>query len=127
MGRGVDNPQLRERLGVPSFEQRWPWIGGDLQTLRDTLREVYLPHDQGVSIEIPVPALPSGAAAAGSLLALLDQPQGDPKGLVLLLHGLGGSSSREGLRRMGVALQACLLYTSPSPRDYAASRMPSSA
>ena len=24
-------------------------------------------------------------------------------------------------------LQACLLYTSPSPRDYAASRMPSSA
>jgi predicted alpha/beta-fold hydrolase len=106
MGRGVDNPQLRERLGVPSFEQRWPWIGGDLQTLRDTLREVDLPHDQGVPIEIPVPALPSGAAAAGSLLALLDQPEGDPKGLVLLLHGLGGSSSREGLRRMGVALQA---------------------
>ena len=26
-----------------------------------------------------------------------------------------------------VHLQACLLYTSPSPRDYAASRMPSSA
>ncbi len=106
MARGVDNPQLRERLGVPSFEQRWPWIGGDLQTLRDTLREVDLPHDQGVPIEIPVPALPSGAAAAGSLLALLDLPEGDPKGLVLLLHGLGGSSSREGLRRMGVALQA---------------------
>ena len=60
MGRGVDNPQLRERLGVSSFEQRWPWIGGDLQTLRDTLREVDLPHDQGVPIEIPVPALPSG-------------------------------------------------------------------
>ena len=36
MGRGVDHPQLRQRLGVPSFEQRWPWIGGDLQTLRDT-------------------------------------------------------------------------------------------
>ena len=106
MGRGVDNPQLRERLGVPSFEQRWPWVGGDLQTLRDTLREVDLPHDQGVPIEIPVPALPSGAAAAGSLLALLDQPKGEPRGLVLLLHGLGGSSSREGLRRMGVALQA---------------------
>ena len=106
MARGVDNPQLRERLGVPSFEQRWPWIGGDLQTLRDTLREVDLPHEQGGPIEIPVPALPSGAAAAGSLLALLDQPEGDPKGLVLLLHGLGGSSSREGLRRMGVALQA---------------------
>ena len=105
MGRGVDNPQLREQLGVPSFQQRWPWIGGDLQTLRDTLREVDLPQEQGVPIQIRVPALPSGAAAAGALLALLDQPEGEPKGLVLLLHGLGGSSSREGLRRMGVALQ----------------------
>ena len=27
----------------------------------------------------------------------------------------------------GYKVQACLLYTSPSPRDYAASRMPSSA
>ena len=26
-----------------------------------------------------------------------------------------------------IEVQACLLYTSPSPRDYAASRMPSSA
>ncbi|AII48773.1 alpha/beta hydrolase [Synechococcus sp. KORDI-52] len=103
--RGGDHPQLLQRLGLPSFQQRWPWIGGDLQTLRDTLREVDLPHEQGVPIEIPVPALPSGAADAGALLALLDQPQGESKGLVLLLHGLGGSSSREGLRRMGVALQ----------------------
>ena len=29
--------------------------------------------------------------------------------------------------RLGVMIWACLLYTSPSPRDYAASRMPSSA
>ena len=28
---------------------------------------------------------------------------------------------------MGEAYRICLLYTSPSPRDYAASRMPSSA
>ena len=28
---------------------------------------------------------------------------------------------------VSVVLQPCLLYTSPSPRDYAASRMPSSA
>ena len=27
----------------------------------------------------------------------------------------------------GMSIEACLLYTSPSPRDYAASRMPSSA
>ena len=30
-------------------------------------------------------------------------------------------------RLLIVGHQACLLYTSPSPRDYAASRMPSSA
>ena len=29
--------------------------------------------------------------------------------------------------RLWLSLKACLLYTSPSPRDYAASRMPSSA
>ena len=31
------------------------------------------------------------------------------------------------LKYRGVTYEACLLYTSPSPRDYAASRMPSSA
>ena len=36
--------------------------------------------------------------------------------------------SQKGLEQASAALsQACLLYTSPSPRDYAASRMPSSA
>ena len=29
--------------------------------------------------------------------------------------------------REGARIRSCLLYTSPSPRDYAASRMPSSA
>ena len=31
------------------------------------------------------------------------------------------------LMSIELILNACLLYTSPSPRDYAASRMPSSA
>ena len=120
--RDADHPQLLQQLGVSSFQQRFPWIGGDLQTLRDTLRPVDLPSELGQPVLIDVPALSSGAAAAGQLLALLDQPQGQlspeqpsqeqpsqeqpSRGLVLLLHGLGGSSSREGLRRMGVALQA---------------------
>lgn len=42
-----------------------------------------------------------------ALLALVNRPfAGSPRGLVLLLHGLGGSSEREGLRRMGLSLQA---------------------
>ena len=110
---GADHPRLREQLGVSSFRQRLPWIGGDLQTLRDTLRPVALPLDQGRPIQIPVPALASGAAEAGALLAYLDLPLAAaqpsaavPKSLVVLLHGLGGSSRREGLRRLGLTLQS---------------------
>ena len=36
------------------------------------------------------------------------------------VYGLGGNA-------LDAQASACLLYTSPSPRDYAASRMPSSA
>ena len=101
-------PQLLKQLGVSSFQQRFPWLGGDLQTLRDTLRPVDLPDEMGRRVLVDVPALPTGAAQSGQLLALLDQPKPNrkPRGLVLLLHGLGGSSAREGLRRMGLRLQS---------------------
>ena len=113
MPPGSDNPQLLKQLGVAPFQQRLPWIGGDLQTLRDTLRPVKLPVDRGEPVRISVPALASGAAEAGELLAYLDRPlvSGDaaaapaPKGLVVVLHGLGGSSRREGLRRLSISLQ----------------------
>ena len=95
---------MERELGLPPFRQRIPWLGGDLQTLRDTLRTVGVRQERGRSIVIDVPPLASGAAEAGQLLALLDQPASTPRGLVLLLHGLGGSSAREGLRRMGAAL-----------------------
>ena len=100
----IDDPQLLRQLGVSAYRQRWPWWGGDLQTLRDTLRPLALPVDQGEPIQIPVPRLASGAAEAGELLAYLDRPhpKGDsastaiaavaPKALVVVLHGLGGSS-----------------------------------
>ena len=82
-------------------------MGGDLQTLRDTLHPPALPEEQGVPYRIPVPALASGAAGPGHLFTLLDRPFRDepPAGLVVLLHGLGGSSSRQGLRRLGLTLQ----------------------
>jgi predicted alpha/beta-fold hydrolase len=41
------------------------------------------------------------------LLALLDRPEAvEPLALVVLLHGLGGSSQATGVRRLGLALQA---------------------
>ena len=104
----LDDPQLLRQLGVSPYRQRLPWLGGDLQTLRDTLRPLELPQDQGEPITIPVPALASGAAGAGALLAYLDRPRHPhraARGLVVVLHGLGGSSRREGLRRLGLSLQ----------------------
>ena len=44
--------------------------------------------------------------------------QGTPKEMITTSQTLTAKSIRE---------TTCLLYTSPSPRDYAASRMPSSA
>ena len=92
--------ELLQRLDLAPLIQRPPWIGGDLQTLRDTLRPVRLPPAAGQ----PVPLLlPGGEQLLGVLDAPTDGRQGEA--LVLLLHGLGGSSEREGLRRMGLALQ----------------------
>ncbi|QPN59082.1 alpha/beta hydrolase [Synechococcus sp. CBW1002] len=111
-------PVLPADLSLPPFRQRFPWIGGDLQTLRDTLHPPKLPLDRGLPLEWPVGVLPcrsaslspgrSGSGSGDRLLALLDgaPSAADARGLVLLLHGLGGSSDREGLRRMGQTLQA---------------------
>ena len=43
------------------------------------------------------------------------------------VSGVSVITGGHGLRRFLSDLSGCLLYTSPSPRDYAASRMPSSA
>ena len=102
--------QLGLDLGLEPFRQRLPWRGGDLQTLRDTLRPVPLPPDEGELLELPAGRPPGLALASASdrLVGVLDQPvaaDGEPLGFVVLLHGLGGSSSREGLRRLGCTLQ----------------------
>ena len=52
-------------------------------------------------------------------------PGATVEALIALLAARGGGYA-EALGDSS-RLRACLLYTSPSPRDYAASRMPSSA
>ena len=94
-----------DELELDNFVQRFPWIGGDLQTLRDTFVADYLPEENGEPIKIPIPKMPCGAFGSGNLLAFLDRPKSENiRGLVLMLHGLGGSSRRRGLRRMSFAL-----------------------
>ena len=48
-------------------------------------------------------------------------------GTLTTLLGPSGCGKTTSLRIIAGLERACLLYTSPSPRDYAASRMPSSA
>ena len=120
---------LLSQLGLDPFRPRAPWWGPDLQTLRDTLHPLALPPERGepVLINLPGPAAsgdPGAAPSASSgvsagvpqLLALLDPPLAatpdgavaspcPPRGLVVLLHGLGGGSEGLGVRRQGLALQ----------------------
>ena len=92
--------QLPEHLGLPPFRQRSPWIGGDLQTLRDTLRPLTFPTDRAEVLPIPL-------AHGDQLVGLLDRPDAEaPIGLVLVLHGLGGSIDGPGPRRLALALAA---------------------
>ena len=42
-------------------------------------------------------------------------------------HAYAAARDRRSRRRIGMTVCACLLYTSPSPRDQRGSRMPSSA
>ncbi len=97
---------LLSDLGISPFKERIPWIGPDLQTLRDTFASDELPDVNSSEIRINVPPLKSRKTGGGSLVAYLDKPSSSLRinGLVLLLHGLGGSTFRRGLTRMASAL-----------------------
>ena len=97
---------LHSDLGISPFKERIPWIGPDLQTLRDTFASDQLPDVNSLEIRINVPPLKSRETGGGSLDAYLDKPSSllGINGLVLLLHGLGGSTRRRGLTRMASSL-----------------------
>jgi predicted alpha/beta-fold hydrolase len=90
-------------LGLPPFQPRWPWWGADLQTLRDTIRPLQLPPERPTPLTV---ALGGGDA----LLALLDVPP-RPRGLVLVVPGLGGEAAGSGPRRLALALRQAGLAT----------------
>ena len=48
-------------------------------------------------------------------------------GTQIKVIGVGGGGGNAVEHMISSGVKGCLLYTSPSPRDYAASRMPSSA
>ena len=87
-------------LELVPFRQRFPWLGPDLQTLRDSLRPPRRQPETGQRKEF---TLPDG----DRLFARLDCPApGPPRGLVVVVHGLGGGSDDGAQRRLGRALSA---------------------
>jgi predicted alpha/beta-fold hydrolase len=79
---------------TPSFRQRWPWIGPHLQTLRNTVRPLGLGPDSGQPLALALPG-------DEHLLVLRETPSaGPPRGLVVLVHGLGGSAGSGSVRRL---------------------------
>lgn len=91
--------QSLETLGLAPFQQRFPWLGPDLQTLRNTLRPAKPPPETGQTLKFSL-------SDGDCLLARLDSPgPSQPLGLVVVVHGLGGGSDDEGQRRLARALR----------------------
>ncbi len=97
-----------EEIVIPKFRQRFPWIGADLQTLRDTFVDENLYLYNSEVVQIAIPPKYSRSSSDEHLIAFLNCPlhTSQVKGLILMLHGLGGSSQRRGLRRMAASLLA---------------------
>lgn len=74
----------------PPFRARFPWWGGDLQTIANSVRPrgIDLPPDRRESLTV---ALPDGSGDA--LVCTLDRPVAARPGtpLVILIHGLTGT------------------------------------
>lgn len=73
----------------PAFRPRLPWVGGDLQTIKNTLvwraPEFSKDHQKRVN-------LPMNDGTGDSLLACLDEPAQETNlPLLILIHGLTGS------------------------------------
>ena len=77
-------------LGLPPFRPRFPWWGGDLQTIANRLRGVSTSLAPHRTDRLSVP-LPDGTG--DTLLASLDRPTTPRAGapLAILIHGLTGA------------------------------------
>ncbi len=90
---------------IDKFYQSFPWIGGDLQTIRDTFCFDFNLNRNIEKVFIPIRNLCSNSYEKDYLLGFLEFPENKSfKGLVILTHGLGGSTKRFGLRRIAKKL-----------------------
>ncbi len=77
------------RLDLPPFAPRWPWIGGDLQTIRNWLVKPRPPLDAWPPERLDFDM----ADGTGDVLhGVLQRVDAEARPLILLVHGLTGSS-----------------------------------
>lgn len=83
----------RPPLALAAFWPRFPWLSGDLQTLRNFLRRPHHDLDPWPAEQLELPLRDgSGDRLVASLHPTHAQPAGGrARGLVVLLHGLTGS------------------------------------
>ncbi len=84
------------------FREVLPWIGGDLQTLRDTFVIDFVKSTTNKKIYFPINKILSEEFECDYLLGFLELPEklSTLRGFVIVTHGLGGSTKRFGLRRI---------------------------
>ena len=84
------------------FREVFPWIGGDLQTLRDTFVIDLGKSITNKKIFFPINKILSKKFEFDYLLGFLELPENlsSLRGFVIVTHGLGGSTKRFGLRRI---------------------------
>ena len=110
MGATPTKPDMSHRWTVPpqvpqfpSFRERFPWIGGDLQTAGDFLfvPPVDIPSKTSERVSFPM------EDGTGDVLqGLLEEPEEprDPSLLVVVIHGLTGCEDSKYVRRSTAAL-----------------------
>ena len=89
-------------LEISNFRQSLPWLGGDLQTIRDTFCIDLNKSNNSRKVFIPVKKFCPDEFKGDYLLGFLDIPKigVDFKGFAIVTHGLGGSTQRYGLKRI---------------------------
>ncbi len=102
---GINNSissSFSDYLKNKPFREVLPWIGGDLQTLRDTFVFDFGESITNKKILFPINKILSEKFENDYLLGFLQLPENlnSLRGFVIVTHGLGGSTKRFGLRRI---------------------------
>ena len=138
---GIEQNGNRVRMGVEVDEWSRPvayhflnYHPGDYQFVNNNLnvkRRTRVPADEIIHLySVDRPGQTRGVTAFASAIMRLNNLKGFEEAEIIAARA---SSAMMGFVRtpdqelFEDGTYACLLYTSPSPRDYAASRMPSSA